>query len=160
MVGNVLFWAQVERLTYIVHFDNPGPLWSWTWQPKQGLTFYGNDDPYPKVVYVANSTLSWLGEHSRIFRLFVKGKFDAYVLWPLAKRNQNWIVDRSTACDFTVYVIMDHYENRVTEGGASDSWLYPLKAYPLRSMYVVSIFPSCCTQWSNQAMPTAIWSCY
>ena len=27
----------------------------------------------------------------------MKGKFDAYVLWPL-----NWIVDQSTACDFTV----------------------------------------------------------
>ena len=31
------------------------------------------------------------------------GKFDAYVLWPLAKKFQNWIVDRSTARDFTVY---------------------------------------------------------
>ena len=30
-----------------------------------------------------------------IFRLFMKGKFDAYVLWPLAQRVQNWIVDRS-----------------------------------------------------------------
>ena len=33
----------------------------------------------------------------------MKGKFDAYVLWPLAKKFQNWIVDRSTAFDFTVY---------------------------------------------------------
>ena len=32
----------------------------------------------------------------------MKGKFDAYVLWPLAKKFQNWIVDRSTARDFTV----------------------------------------------------------
>ena len=32
----------------------------------------------------------------------MKGKFDAYVLWPLAKKLQNWIVDRSTARDFTV----------------------------------------------------------
>ena len=39
----------------------------------------------------------------RIFRLFMKGKFDAYVLWPLAKRVQNWIVDRSTARGFTVF---------------------------------------------------------
>ena len=42
--------------------------------------------------------------HSRIFRLFMKGKFDAYVLWPLAKRVQNWMVGRSTAPDFTVFI--------------------------------------------------------
>ena len=33
----------------------------------------------------------------------MKGKFDAYVL--LAKRVQNWIVDRSTACDITVVTL-------------------------------------------------------
>ena len=32
----------------------------------------------------------------------MKEKFDAYVLWPLAQRVQNWIVDWSTARDFTV----------------------------------------------------------
>ena len=31
----------------------------------------------------------------------MKGEFDANV--PLAKRVQNWIVDQSTACDFTVF---------------------------------------------------------
>ena len=29
-------------------------------------------------------------------------KFDAYVLWPLAKRVKNWIVDRFTARNFMV----------------------------------------------------------
>ena len=33
----------------------------------------------------------------------MKGKFNAYVLWPLAKRVQNLIVNRYTARDFTVY---------------------------------------------------------
>ena len=51
---------------------------------------------------VASSRLSRLVACPRIFRLFMKGKFDAYVLWPLAKKFQNWIVDRSTARDFTV----------------------------------------------------------
>ena len=51
---------------------------------------------------VANSRLSLLVPHLRIFRLFMKGKFDAYVQWPVAKRVQNWIVDRSTARVFTV----------------------------------------------------------
>ena len=36
----------------------------------------------------------------------MKGKFDAYALWPLAKEFQNWIVDRSTARDFTVIDIL------------------------------------------------------
>ena len=53
---------------------------------------------------VASSRLSRWVAHLRIFRLFLMGKFDAYVLWPFAKRVQNWIVDRSTAHDFTVYV--------------------------------------------------------
>ena len=49
---------------------------------------------------VASSRLSQLVAHLRIFRLFMKGKFDAYVLWPLAKKYQNWIVDRSTEMRF------------------------------------------------------------
>ena len=51
---------------------------------------------------VASSSMSWLVAHLRIFRMLMKGKFDAYVLWPLAKKFQNWIVDRSTAREFTV----------------------------------------------------------
>ena len=35
----------------------------------------------------------------------MKGKFDAHVLWPLAKKFQNWIVDQSTARDFTIYSV-------------------------------------------------------
>ena len=34
---------------------------------------------------VASSGLSWLVAHPRIFKLFMKGKFDAYLLWPFAK---------------------------------------------------------------------------
>ena len=33
----------------------------------------------------------------------MKGKFDAYVLWPLDKKVQNWLLDRSTARDFTIF---------------------------------------------------------
>ena len=52
---------------------------------------------------VGSSRLFQLVAHPSIFRLFMKGKFDAYVLWSLAQRVQNWIVDRSTARNFTVY---------------------------------------------------------
>ena len=52
---------------------------------------------------VASSRLPQLVAHLRIFRLLMKGKFDSYVLWPLAKNIQNWIVDRCTARDFTVH---------------------------------------------------------
>ena len=53
---------------------------------------------------VMSSRLSRLVAHSRIFRLFMTEKFDAYVLWPLSERVQNWIVDQSTAArNFTVY---------------------------------------------------------
>ena len=60
---------------------------------------------------VASSRLSRLVAHLRIFRLLMKGKFDAYVLWPLAKWVQNWIVDRSTARDFTVYPNQNQCKN-------------------------------------------------
>ena len=32
----------------------------------------------------------------------MKGKFDAYVLWPLAWRDQNWMVNRFTVCNYAV----------------------------------------------------------
>ena len=54
---------------------------------------------------VGSSKLSWLVAHLRIFRLFMKGKFDAYVLWTLAKRVQNGIVDRFTAHNFGVSIL-------------------------------------------------------
>ena len=56
--------------------------------------FHGHTYTYRKV---ASSSLSRLVAHFWVFRLFMKGKFDA-----LAKRVQNWIVDQSTARDFTV----------------------------------------------------------
>ena len=49
---------------------------------------------------VASSSLSQLVAYFQIFRMLMKEKFDAYVLWPLAKKFQNWIVDRSTARNF------------------------------------------------------------
>ena len=53
---------------------------------------------------VASRSTSWLVAHPRIFKLFMKGKFYAYfhLLWPLDKRVQTWIVDRSTARNFMV----------------------------------------------------------
>ena len=40
--------------------------------------------------------------YPRIFRLFIKEKFVIYVLWPLAKMIQNWIVAWSTSRNFTI----------------------------------------------------------
>ena len=42
----------------------------------------------------------------------MKGKFDAYVLWPLAKIVQNWIVDRSTAHNFMVFNFVPYCTKR------------------------------------------------
>jgi hypothetical protein len=76
---------------------------------------------------VGNSSLSLLIAHFQIFRGLIKGKFDAYVLWPLAKKFQNWIIDRSTARDFTVWLksvrtqifnILDFY----TENHSKVNW--------------------------------------
>ena len=60
----------------------------------------------PGYVYhkVTSSSMSELDlvAHFQIFRRLMKGKFDAYVLWPLTKKFQDLTVDRSTARDFTV----------------------------------------------------------
>ena len=37
--------------------------------------------------------------------IFMKGNFDDYVLWTLDKMVQNWIVDPSTARDFTEFAV-------------------------------------------------------
>ena len=67
---------------------------------------------------VPSRSLSWLVAHPRIVRLFMKGKFDAYVLWPLAKRIQNWIVARSTACKIMVSKnLISFYECTYSEIG-------------------------------------------
>ena len=50
---------------------------------------------------VASSSLSRLVAHFQTFRRLMKGKSNAYVVWPLAKKFQNWMVDQSTARDFT-----------------------------------------------------------
>jgi hypothetical protein len=48
-----------------------------------------------KTLYrkAASSRLSWLVALFHIFRLFIKGNFDSYVLWTFDKIVQNWIVD-------------------------------------------------------------------
>ena len=51
---------------------------------------------------VTSCRLSRLVAHLSIFKLFMKEKFDGYLLCPLAKIIHNWIVDRSTACNFMV----------------------------------------------------------
>ena len=51
---------------------------------------------------VASSNLSQLVTHFQIFRRLMKGKFDSYALWPLAKKFRNWKVDWPTTCDFMV----------------------------------------------------------
>ena len=59
---------------------------------------------------VGNRSMSCLIVHPRIFKMFMKGKFDAYVLWHLARKFQNWIVVWSTACDFMVVAICQKTE--------------------------------------------------
>ena len=53
---------------------------------------------------VTSSRRSWLVANPSIFRLFIRGKFDAYVMWSLAQRVRNWIVGRSTVRDFMVFM--------------------------------------------------------
>ena len=75
---------------------------------------------------VGSSSLSWLVAHFWVFRLFMKGKFDAYVLWPLAKSVQNWMVSQSTAPDFTVFIffIKKNVVNHQYYKNSREMWKY------------------------------------
>ena len=64
---------------------------------------------YRKVV---SSRLSQLVAQSRIFWHIMKGNFDVHLLRPLAKRVQNWIVDRSTARNFTVHEFLKNIASK------------------------------------------------
>ena len=57
---------------------------------------------------VTSSGMPKLVAHPSILRTFMKGKFDFYVLLPLAKSFQNWIIDQSTDQDFTVIDLKLH----------------------------------------------------
>ena len=52
---------------------------------------YKRKSPQNRYFKVANSSLSELVAHFQILRRLMKGKFDTYVLWSLAKKFQNWI---------------------------------------------------------------------
>ena len=85
------------------------PIWRNNLMFKYISTFswyiYENIMIVRKIEYrkVVSSNLSCLEGHAGFFRLLMKWTFDPYVLWPLAKKFQNWTVDRSTARDFMVY---------------------------------------------------------
>ena len=105
---------------------------------------------YFKIAYrkVASNSLSRLVAHFQIFRRLMKGKFDAYVLWPLAKKFQNWIVDRSTARDFTVYEIMNKnilYINSSNSRSTTEVTLtYDLDfEIDCKNPWAISIFSNC-----------------
>ena len=91
----------------------------------------------------------------------MKGKFDAYVLWPLAKRIQNWIVDKSPAWDFTLVVpwnsttgiaiilskLMAEIEIRITVKSRAVDWSI-IKFWTLLTVHKHQISPSW-TVWKS-----------
>ena len=59
---------------------------------------------------VTSRSTSWSVAHPKIFRLFMKGTFDAYVL---AKRVQNWIaVAHSTSHGYSVFPLITAEPNK------------------------------------------------
>ena len=85
----------------------------------------------------------------------MKGKFDTYVLWPLAKKFQNWIVDRSTARDFTV----THYVTSLKQGkklrnklATSINDLYSNQRYTYRVLQTIQMKLILLCVWAEPAV--------
>ena len=96
-------WNKMGRLFVIFAAENTVILGS---SQQTSYLFCEGFSRYRKVV---SSRLSWLVAHLRIFKPYMKGKFDAYVLWPLVKRVQSWIVDRSSDRDFMIGYRKDNH---------------------------------------------------
>ena len=107
---------------------------------------------WQKLAYrkVESSRLSRLVACLRIFRLLMKGEFDDYVLWPLAKRVKNRIVDQSTARDFTVFqesrtTFMERKQIQVVQYNCMDSTAYrncaELWSVCTQSLSCILLFP-------------------
>jgi hypothetical protein len=48
---------------------------------------------FPKYHKVASTSLSPLEAHAGFFRLYMKGKFDVYLLWHFGKKNDFHIIN-------------------------------------------------------------------
>ena len=100
--GNPNFNIHISFLKLAIRYPDQSPsgifdILRW------GINFLTRrETPILQYLKVSNSELSRLVACFRNFILPMTGKFKVYVLWPSAKRVQNWIVDRSTARDFTV----------------------------------------------------------
>ena len=99
--------GQNNKNETLVLYHNFDFIFYGNWEcPWKLIVFWENQDNANHILSkyrkVTSSRLSRSVAHPSIFRLFMKGRFDAYVLRPLAHRVWNWIVDRSTARDFTV----------------------------------------------------------
>ena len=68
-----------------------------------------HENQYSKV---ASSRLSQLVAHSRIFRLFMKGKIDACVLWPLAKWNQKGLLGGLQSHTYSGFLFNHNLRNK------------------------------------------------
>ena len=73
---------------------------------------------------VTSSRRSWLVANPSSFRLSMKGKFDAYVMWSLAQSVQNWTIDRSTARDFTEFMSWAFAFSQFSKLIHNFSWLH------------------------------------
>ena len=91
-INNCLNWRTffVASIYETLYFSNWCPIFVDSIYKNEHVDFLPN--MYRKVT---NRSLSRLVAHFQIFRRLMKGKFDAYVLWTLAIKFQNWIADCS-----------------------------------------------------------------
>ena len=87
---------------------------------------------------VTSSSLSWLVVYLWVFRLFMKGKFDAYVLWPLAKIETDQKVYQWSNCPFAKMIpSWENHFGKITVLSLTYFLIYSLFSYLAQSQILV-----------------------
>ena len=78
-------------------------MWNiFMWLPKKWPEMVVKWATHTVVAFICTQSIHTL--YTIDFPTMSRMKFDSYVLWPLAKWVQNWIVDKSTAMNFMVHL--------------------------------------------------------
>ena len=112
----LLYWPDLRWPQYghkvVLHYC----LWNIYFIPNDRQQGEKNTHPVTTYCKVASSKTSRLKAHAGFFRLFIKGIFHAYVLWPFGKNNISELVMRISTRHSTVDIFHSDFKCPITFG--------------------------------------------